>query len=92
MTFKEFYVWYQQQHSTAECKLLHALGALLAVIWASSAYAAHCHLAIPFAIPVAYLTAWIGHLYEGNQPASLRHPLYSAAAYFVMLRDIITKG
>ena len=44
------------------------------------------------AVPVAgYALAWIGHYcFEGNSPATLRHPLYSLRGDFTMLRDVLT--
>jgi hypothetical protein len=38
----------------------------------------------------SYGLPWIGHVaFEGNRPASVRHPLYSLADDFAMFKDMV---
>jgi hypothetical protein len=92
MTFQQFYSWYEKQHGTIGCRLFHLAGAVIGFTWTCYMLAFGHAALIPLGIPMAYLTAWAGHIVEGNRPASFQHPFYSAAAYFVMLKDIVTKG
>jgi hypothetical protein len=44
-----------------------------------------------FAVPLAgYLPAWLGHFFfQGNSPATFRHPLYSLRGDFLMLAEVL---
>ena len=90
-SFREFYPYYLQQHSNRASRRLHVTGTLLAIAAAGAALVSGRRLWL-LALPVAgYLPAWLGHLlFEGNEPATFRHPLYSLRGDFTMALEVLT--
>lgn len=90
-SFREFYPYYLEQHRSRASRRLHLAGTVLAVLIAAVALASARWVWL-LAAPVAgYLPAWIGHyFFEGNSPATFRHPLYSLRGDFAMLREVLT--
>jgi hypothetical protein len=90
-SFREFYPYYLEQHSNKASRRLHVLGTLLALLIAIAAVAS-AHWWGLLAVPLAgYLPAWIGHFFfQGNSPATFRHPLYSLRADFLLLSGVLT--
>ena len=90
-SFREFYPYYLQQHTNRTSRRLHVAGTLLAIAVAIAA-AATGRWGWLLAAPLAgYLPAWLGHfLFEGNSPATLRHPLYSLRGDFTMLLEVLS--
>ena len=90
-SFREFYPYYLQQHANPTSRRLHVTGTLLAIAVAGAAVASGRRQWL-LAAPVAgYLPAWLGHLlFEGNSPATFRHPLYSLRGDFTMLIEVLT--
>jgi len=90
-SFREFYPYYLAEHSNRTSRRLHVIGTLLAVAIAAGALLAS-RWAWLLAVPLAgYLPAWVGHFFfEGNSPATFRHPLYSLRGDFSMLAEVIT--
>jgi hypothetical protein len=90
-SFREFYPYYLQQHLNRFSRRLHVTGTLLAVAAVAAALATGRWWWL-LAAPVAgYLPAWLGHLFfEGNAPATFRHPLYSLRGDFTLLTEVLT--
>jgi hypothetical protein len=90
-SFREFYPYYLQQHTDRTSRRLHIVGTLLALAAAIAAIASGRWgwlLAVPLA---GYLPAWLGHwLFEGNSPATFRHPLYSLRGDFTLLLEVLS--
>lgn len=86
-SFAEFYPYYLDEHRDPVCRRLHYLGSVLAVTFIATGQF-WWMLVVPV---VGYGFAWTGHFFfEKNRPATFRHPLYSLAADWVMLRDALT--
>lgn len=90
-SFAEFYPVYLSEHANRSSRELHFAGATLALLslaallltgslwWLLAAAASH------------YGLAWIGHFaFERNQPATMRHPIYSFLADWVMYWQMLT--
>ena len=90
-SFREFYPFYLAEHRNRTSRRLHVIGTLLAMAILVAALAS-ARWRLLLAVPVAgYALAWIGHYcFEGNSPATLRHPLYSLRGDLTMLRDVLT--
>ena len=90
-SFREFYPYYLTQHANRTSRRLHIAGTLLAIALALLALAGG-RPAWLLAVPVAgYLPAWAGHFFfEGNSPATFRHPFYSLRGDFTMLIEVLT--
>jgi len=90
-SFREFYPFYLAEHRNRISRRLHVIGTLLAMAILVAALASS-RWRLLLAVPVAgYTLAWIGHYcFEGNSPATLRHPLYSLRGDLTMLRDVLT--
>ena len=90
-SFREFYPYYLQQHGNRTSRRLHVTGTALAVAFAGAALVSG-RGAWLLAVPVAgYLPAWLGHLlFEGNAPATFRHPLYSLRGDLTTALEVLT--
>jgi hypothetical protein len=88
--FREFYPYYLEQHSNRVCRRLHLLGTVLALLISAWALLS-AHWVGLLAVPLAgYLPAWLGHFFfQGNSPATFRHPLYSLRGDFLMLAEVL---
>ncbi len=91
-SFAEFYPYYLAEHSNKYCRAMHYIGSTLVVgvimlaIYTSNAW---WLLAIPLA---GYGCAWFGHfVFEGNKPATFKHPWYSLAADWVMYGEFLLR-
>jgi hypothetical protein len=90
-SFREFYPYYLQQHANRTSRRLHVTGTLLAIASVGAAVASGRRLWLLVAPLAGYLPAWLGHLlFEGNSPATFRHPLYSLRGDFTMLIEVLT--
>ena len=89
-SFHDFYPFYLREHSSRVSRRLHVIGSLLALMLALAALVMQ-EWVLLWGVPVAgYAFAWIGHfVFEKNQPATFRHPLYSLRGDFTMLRDVL---
>jgi hypothetical protein len=90
-SFDEFYPFYLREHSNRVSRRLHVIGTSLAILLAGAALVTG-KWALLWGVPLAgYAFAWAGHfLFEKNEPATFRHPLYSLRGDFRMLRDVLT--
>ena len=90
-SFGDFYPWYLAEHQNRVCRRLHFLGTSLVIV-AVAAIGWSGWWPGLLAVPIAgYGPAWAGHFFfEGNRPATFRHPLYSFAGDFVMYWQILT--
>jgi hypothetical protein len=84
-SFSEFYPFYLSEHSNRMCRRMHFIGSSLVVTIAVFAVVTG-QLRWLWLMPVAgYGFAWIGHyVYQKNQPATFKHPLYSLQGDWVM--------
>jgi hypothetical protein len=91
-SFREFYPAYLAEHKEPATRRLHVAGTLLvllAIVVAVWRRDARWLIAAPV---LGYGLAWIGHfVFEHNRPATFRHPLYSLAGDFVMLKDVLLR-
>jgi hypothetical protein len=89
-SFREFYPFYLQEHRNRTSRRLHVIGTLLAVLTLICAVTTRRWQLLALAPVTGYTFAWVGHYFlEFNRPATFRHPLYSLAGDFVMLRDVL---
>jgi hypothetical protein len=90
-SFRDFYPYYLGEHRHRVCRRLHFLGTSLVILIALAVFWTGGWgwlLTLPLA---GYGPAWAGHFFfEGNRPATLRHPLYSLAGDFRMYAEMIT--
>ncbi|MGB7211444.1 MAG: DUF962 domain-containing protein [Gemmatimonadales bacterium] len=89
-TFSDFYPFYLGEHQDPICRRLHFTGTLLVLVTLAGTLATG-HYVWLWLMPVfGYGFAWVGHyIFEGNRPATFKHPLYSLAGDFVMFGDIL---
>jgi hypothetical protein len=88
-SFREFYPHYLAEHRNPQCRRLHFIGSwgVLAALALAIAVSPWWLLAMPL---IGYGCAWVGHfVYEKNQPATFRYPLYSLIGDWVMFADIL---
>jgi hypothetical protein len=88
--FSDFYPFYLRQHSNRNSRKLHFLGtcgviALLLLFFFTGNFILLALLPV-----TGYSFAWTGHfLYEKNQPAAFKYPLYSLLGDFRMFWEIL---
>ena len=89
--FEEFYPFYLSEHSDPTCRRLHFAGSTL-VIGVLLAAIVTQHWLWLIALPLlGYGFAWIGHfVFEKNQPASFKQPLFSLMGDWKMFWQILT--
>ena len=89
-SFREFYPFYLGEHADRRCRRMHFLGSWLVIAFLVVAIVTR-HAWWLIGMPVAgYGCAWIGHLaFEGNRPATFRHPWYSLMGDWVMFAGIL---
>lgn len=89
--FGDFWPYYLQEHARPGTRAMHYVGTSLVVaLMVAAPFARRWWLGA--ALPLAgYGFAWISHvLIEHNRPATLRYPLWSLRADFVMWYRFLT--
>ncbi|MEO0651463.1 MAG: DUF962 domain-containing protein [Planctomycetota bacterium] len=80
-TFDAFWRFYLSEHTAPGCRLLHYLGATVALVLLTRFVVLTSLVCGVCALPAAYALAWIGHFaLERNRPATWRYPLWSLRA------------
>ena len=88
-TFAEFYPFYLSEHSNRTSRRLHFAGTSLGLVFALHAFSTLNFWWLLAALLCGYAFAWVGHaLFEGNKPATFKHPAYSFIGDWAMYRDI----
>lgn len=89
-SFAEFYPYYLEEHSDANCRRLHFVGSLLVILVALYAIVTAKFLYLLLLPIIGYGFAWVGHYgFEKNRPATFKYPLYSLIGDWVMFRDML---
>ena len=90
-SLKEFYPYYLTQHREFRCRILHFAGTGLVIGIFITALVTKVWLLLLLLPLVGYGFAWTGHfLFEKNNPAAFRHPLFSLACDFMMFWHIVS--
>ena len=88
-TFAEFYPYYLTEHSNRTCRLMHFVGATLALVCLAAFVGTGNPVWLLAGLVAGYAFSWIGHfVFEKNKPASFKRPLYSFMGDWAMYRDI----
>ena len=90
-SFAQFYPYYLSEHRHPVCRALHYIGsALVIIVLLYSLFSQQWRWL--WLLPLTgYGFAWVGHFaFEHNRPATFKHPFYSLAADWVMLKDFLT--
>lgn len=89
--FRDFWPYYLQEHARPATRAMHYAGTSIVLLLLAVLPLMH-HWWMVAAVPIAgYGFAWISHgLIERNRPATLRYPLRSLQADFVMLYRFMT--
>ena len=89
--FSEFYPFYLSEHRDRTCRRLHFVGSTAALLCVVLAAVTRDPLWLIAAVLCGYAFAWIGHfLFERNQPATFRQPLYSFMGDWKMYWEMLT--
>jgi hypothetical protein len=90
-TFAAFYPFYLSEHSLPTTRRLHFVGSSLALLCLVMLVVTQNAWWLLAGLLVGYGFAWIGHfVFEKNQPASFKQPLYSFLGDWRMFWQILT--
>jgi hypothetical protein len=90
-TFAAFYPFYLSEHSLPMTRRLHFVGSALALLCLVMLVTTLNPWWILAGLLAGYGFAWIGHfVFEKNQPASFKQPLYSFMGDWKMFWQILT--
>src|SRR5690606_15022984 len=90
-SFAQFYPYYLSEHRHPVCRALHYIGSALVISVLLYALLMQQWLWLWLLPLIGYGFAWVGHfVFEHNRPATFKHPFYSLAADWVMLKDFLT--
>jgi len=91
-SFAAFYPFYLSEHSDRTCRRLHFAGSTLALLCVLALIVTRNPWWLLAALLCGYGFAWVGHfVFEKNQPASFRQPLYSFMGDWKMFWQILTR-
>jgi len=89
--FAEFYPFYLSEHADRTCRRLHFAGSTLALLCLVALIVTRNPWWLLAGLVCGYGFAWIGHfVFEKNQPASFKQPLYSFMGDWRMYWQILT--
>lgn len=89
-SFAEFYPFYLSEHSDPRCRAIHYIGSFWVIVLVIYALFSASYLLLLLAPLIGYGHAWVGHfVFEKNRPATFKHPFYSFAGDWVMLKDFL---
>ena len=90
MSFEEYYQYYLSLHKNPKCRLLHFIGQWTTILFTVFVMINHYWLLLILVPFVVYPFAWAGHyIFEKNEPAAFKNPLFAKAADWVMFKDIL---
>ena len=90
-SFAQFYPYYLSEHRHPVCRALHYIGSALVIIVLLYSLFSQQWRWLWLLPLIGYGFAWVGHFaFEHNRPATFKHPFYSLAADWVMLKDFLT--
>ena len=90
-SFAAFYPFYLSEHSDRTCRRLHFAGSSLALACVVAAVVTRNPWWLAAALLCGYGFAWFGHfVFEKNQPASFKQPLYSLMGDWKMWWQTVT--
>lgn len=90
-TFHDFYPAYLAQHRDRNCRRMHLLGSILALLLIVYAVASGQWPWLLLAPLAGYGCAWIGHYcFEHNRPTAFGHPVYSFLGDWLMVWQMLT--
>ncbi len=91
MTFSQYYKHYLTLHQNKWCRRMHVLGQLATLSFIVVCMKLSLWPLLVLSPFVVYPFAWTGHyVFEKNEPAAFKRPLWAKACDWVMLKDIIT--
>lgn len=86
--FEEFYTFYKSIHENPRVRFWHSVGQFLFFAYALAAILHHNWTLILWGLFTSYTVAWLSHkIFDGNSPATWRHPLWSLKAGGRMFRE-----
>jgi hypothetical protein len=90
-TFDAFYPFYLSEHSDRMTRRLHFAGSALALVCLVMLFVTMNPWWLLAGVLCGYGFAWIGHfVFEKNQPASFKQPLFSFMGDWKMFWQILT--
>lgn len=92
MKYSEFWPWYLSQHTRTGTKILHLVGlSLWLLLMISGMVLGNFFLGFASGVLCSYSCAFVSHLiFEHNNPATFKHPIYSIISDFRMAYYFIT--
>ena len=88
--FSEYYTHYLMLHKNKWCRRFHILGQIATIAFVFGCIEMSIWGALLLTPFIVYPFAWTGHyIFEKNEPAAFKNPLWAKACDWIMLKDII---
>ena len=90
MSISQYYKYYLTLHEHPKCKLLHFIGQLVTILFATWTINKSYWYLIPTIPFIIYPFAWSGHyFFEKNKPAAFHNPIKAKISDWIMFKDIL---
>lgn len=90
MNFSEYYEHYLSLHQNKWCRRLHVFGQVSTILFIVCCFMSTNYFLLLLAPFIVYPFAWTGHfVFEKNEPAAFKRPLWAKVCDWIMLKDII---
>ena len=88
--FKEYYDYYLTLHKNKWTRRMHVLGQIATILFLATILYHKLWFFIILTPFIVYPFAWTGHyVFEKNEPAAFKNPLWAKACDWIMLKDWI---
>lgn len=88
-SLQQFYPYYLSEHRDRRCRDAHFVGTTFGLVCLVFASFTLNPMFLLLGLAGGYLCAWFGHfVFEKNQPATFRYPVYSFLSDWLMYRDM----
>lgn len=88
--FSEYYEMYLKLHQNPINRRLHVAGQIATISWIYYCFLSSNYFLLLLSPFIVYPFAWTGHIvFEKNEPAAWKNPVYAKISDWVMMRDII---
>ncbi|HBY66491.1 MAG TPA: DUF962 domain-containing protein [Flavobacteriaceae bacterium] len=92
LSFEEYYEHYLSLHQNKWCRRLHFTGQIATILFVLLVLYKQLFILLIASPFIIYPFAWSGHyMFEKNEPAAFKNPVWAKMCDWLMFRDIILR-